>query len=250
MTAPPYSVPWIYPVIMLLALISCSWLLRQNQKKLPLTAWQKIALGYGAFCGAMIGAKLPFVITSDWESFRSGLAWITHGKTIMTGLAGGYLGVELVKRWLKIKTRTGDSFAVPVAVAIAIGRIGCFNAGCCFGTPTNLPWACQFALSDGGDAILRHPTQIYESIFHTIMAVVLLVLQRKRIFENNRFKVYLIAYACYRFCSEYIRPEPEWFFALTFYQWCSIGMIIVFSTLISLDLTKPSKTPAPLETSA
>ncbi len=93
-------------------------------------------IGLGAFCGAMIGAKLPFVL-ADWEGLLSGRAWLENGKTIVFGLVGGYFGVELAKALLGVRVKTGDSFAVPVAAALAIGRLGCFVAGCCHGTVTN-----------------------------------------------------------------------------------------------------------------
>ena len=75
----------------------------------------------------MFGAKLPFLIydISEFYTERT-FIWNGNGKTILCGLVGGYFGVELMK-WAKdIKIKTGDSFAVPVAVGIAIGRWGCF----------------------------------------------------------------------------------------------------------------------------
>src|SRR4029453_1935532 len=83
-----------YTLVMLAAVVVMSLLLRRWQARLPLAWWEKLAIGVGGFCGAMIGAKLPFVL-SDWAGLVSGTAWLSDGKTIMCGIVGGYLGVEL-----------------------------------------------------------------------------------------------------------------------------------------------------------
>src|SRR5215831_7929812 len=129
----------VYALIMAAAVLTGIVLSRWTQSALPLTRHEKFFIGLGAFCGAMIGAKLPFVL-SDWDGFLSGAAWFSDGKTILLGLVGGYFGVEIAKWSLEIHTKTGDSFAVPVAAAIGVGRLGCFWAGCCYGTPTSLLW--------------------------------------------------------------------------------------------------------------
>ncbi len=57
---------------------------------LALSSSDKVAIGLGAFCGAMIGAKLPFAI-ADWEGLRSGAVWFSNGKTIVVGIVGSVL---------------------------------------------------------------------------------------------------------------------------------------------------------------
>src|SRR5919204_429820 len=79
---------------------------------------------------------------------------------------------------LAIRVKTGDTFALPLALALALGRWGCFCNGCCFGKPTDLPWGVDF-----GDGVRCHPTQIYESLFHALMALVLLELMRRGLFR-------------------------------------------------------------------
>jgi prolipoprotein diacylglyceryltransferase len=79
------------------------------------------------------------------------------------GLVFGLISVELTKRYIGLRDSTGDLYAIPLALGIAIGRIGCFLTGLSdntYGTPTNLPWAINF-----GDGIPRHPTQLYEILF-------------------------------------------------------------------------------------
>ena len=76
---------WAYTCIMLLAVVAAFVLSRQTQRNLGLAATERLGIGVGAFCGSMIGAKLPFLF-SDWQSFLSGAAWFSDGKTILLGL--------------------------------------------------------------------------------------------------------------------------------------------------------------------
>jgi phosphatidylglycerol:prolipoprotein diacylglycerol transferase len=180
--------------------------------KLP--PWKRGLLALAGFVGGVVGAKLPFSM-GEAEGFFSETAWIQDGKTITTGLIGAYLGVEIAKFLMRIHVKTGDTFALPLALAMAVGRWGCFFNGCCYGTPTDLPWGVDF-----GDHVYRHPTQIYESLFHLGMALILWQLLR-----CQHLKLYLIAYGCYRFLTEYIRPEPDYRLGLTFYQWVSLVLV-------------------------
>jgi phosphatidylglycerol---prolipoprotein diacylglyceryl transferase len=190
---------------------------------------QKIAIAIGAFCGAMIGAKLPFALT-DWEGLRSGVVWFSNGKTIVCGMVGAYLGVEVAKWIYQIRTKTGDSFAIPAAVAVAIGRLSCLTAGCCYGSPTTMPWGIRFLVADGG-LVPRHPTQLYEFAFHLAMAIVMTIGQRQAIWRGQWVKFYIIAYLVYRWLTEFIRPEPVAWLGMTFYQWFAVVFVPVFAFL-------------------
>jgi prolipoprotein diacylglyceryltransferase len=216
-----------YFLIMWMSLLVGYRLSRRTQQNLQLPPWQRIGIAAGAFTGAMIGAKIPFLFDS-WEAFMSGATWFNNGKTILTGLVGGYLGVEIAKWVFEVKSKTGDSFVVPVAAAIAIGRLGCFYAGCCFGMPTDLPWGVVFATAD---SLHRHPTQIYEFIFHASSAVFFYWLDDQPILKTHRIKLYIIAYAIYRFLTEFIRPEFDLYWGLTGYQLCSLVIIGLFAWL-------------------
>ena len=163
-----------YPIFMGIALIMGILISRKSQGHLGLQRWERVGILFGALCGAMLAAKLPFVLW-DWDGFVSGMAWFQNGKTILCGLAGGYFGVVVAKWSLGIHVRTGDSFAVPVATTVAIGRIACFHAQCCYGTPTEMPWAVVF---DKIDLLPRHPTQLYETLFHASLAIVMWRLSR------------------------------------------------------------------------
>lgn len=215
---------WTYTAILIAAVSVGGILSRRMQRGLQLTTHEKLGVAIGAFCGAMIAAKLPFVF-SDWSGLINGAAWFANGKTILLGLVGGYLGVEAAKWSMQIQTKTGDSFAVPVAAAVAVGRIGCFSAGCCYGTPTTVPWAIVFPQVD---SLPRHPTQLYESTFHLACAVGLAVCFRQGLFQGQLIKLYLIAYAVYRFFSELIRPEARQWQGLTGYQLASIVIGLLF----------------------
>jgi phosphatidylglycerol---prolipoprotein diacylglyceryl transferase len=216
---------WTYSLIMLGAVGTGIVLSRRTQQSLGLTWRHRLGIGLGAFCGSMIGAKLPFVL-SNWSGFLSGAAWFENGKTIVFGLVGGYFGVELAKWALDIKIKTGDSFATPVAASVAIGRLACFVGGCCYGSATSLPWGVDF-----GDGVRRHPTQLYEFIFHLGSAIGLSCLFRRQLLRGQLIKLYIIAYLVYRFLTEYIRPEPILWFGLTGYQLSAAALVPIFAIL-------------------
>jgi phosphatidylglycerol---prolipoprotein diacylglyceryl transferase len=224
-----------YLLIMLAALGAGFLLARREQRQLPLEPWQKIGLAIGAACGGILGGKLPFVlgdaVFGSGSGLVSGTAWFADGKTITFGLVGGYLGVEVAKWALDIRVKTGDSFAVPAAVAVGLGRFGCFAAGCCYGLPTDLPWGVRF--HDLGDpaGVLRHPTQLYEATFHLAAAACLLVLKREGLFRGQLIKLYFVIYFAYRFATEFLRPEPRVWAGLTAYQYTAFVMIPLFLLL-------------------
>jgi prolipoprotein diacylglyceryltransferase len=116
---------------MLLALVVFLLTRRLLPKPAALTQlpWRKRAgLGLAAFVGGVLGAKLPFALT-ELRGLMDGSAWLSDGKTIVAGLIGAYLAVEVAKKLLGIRVKTGDTFALPLALALAVGRWGCFFNG-------------------------------------------------------------------------------------------------------------------------
>jgi phosphatidylglycerol---prolipoprotein diacylglyceryl transferase len=222
---PTTPLPLAYPLLMACALVAAVLISRRTQPALGLSRWERVGIGLGAFCGGMIGAKLPFVL-ADWDGLVSGRAWLENGKTIVFGLVGGYFGVEVAKTALGIRVKTCDSFAVPVAAAVAVGRLACYSAGCCYGVPTALPWGVNF-----GDGCPRHPTQLYEFAFHLTAAVGLDWLRRHGRHRGQLIKLYILAYLVYRFATEFIRPEPVLGLGLTGYQWATLALMPVFVLL-------------------
>ncbi|MDE2140997.1 MAG: prolipoprotein diacylglyceryl transferase [Elusimicrobia bacterium] len=229
-----HPLPWSYPLIMAASLAVGAVLGRREQRNLGLTRFQKAALSFGAFCGAMIGAKLVFLLV-DPRASRDFLALFGGGKTILGGILGGYFGVELAKWTLELKLKTGDSYVVPVAASVAVGRLGCFVGGCCFGVPTTLPWGVNF-----GDGVPRHPTQLYEAAFHAGMALLLSKFRAEGRYPRQLMKIYILSYLVYRFLTEFIRPEPRMLDGLTGYQLLALAMIPLFVYLWKRDVPEPA----------
>jgi len=147
------------------------------------------------------------------------------GKTIVGGLLGGWLSVELVKKCKGIHTRTGDLFAIPLCVGIGVGRIGCLLAGLSddtYGTPTSLPWGVNF-----GDGIARHPTQAYEILFVAALALILQFLKSRPHQNGSLFRVFMAAYLTWRLVIDFLKPEPL-VFGLNLIQWaCVAGLAVL-----------------------
>jgi phosphatidylglycerol:prolipoprotein diacylglycerol transferase len=186
--------------------------------------WVVAAATTGALLGALLLAMLenPARLLREWHDPRSLLA----GKTIVGALIGGLFAVEWVKRRLAIKQRTGDLFALPLCVGIAIGRIGCFLTGLTdqtYGNATSLPWAVDF-----GDGVRRHPTQLYEVIFLVLLAVVLGRLWGKPYLRGDLFKLFLVAYFSFRLAIDFLKPDPRVLLGMSAIQWACLVMLIYY----------------------
>ncbi len=165
-------------------------------------------IGVAAIFGAAIGAKLGYWIEDPRNAFASFPDWrhLLEGKTIVGALLGGLAGVEVVKRAIGAQGSSGDAFALPLIVGIAIGRIGCFVSGLddhTYGNPTSLPWAIDF-----GDGVPRHPTQLYEIVF--LAGLGMLLHLRRDAFDQagDRFRAFMIAYLGFRLAVDFIKPMP------------------------------------------
>jgi len=181
-------------------------------------------IAVGSLAGGIIGAKiLQWIIDYRYIlSHLSNLEILFSGRTIIGGLIGGTIGAIITKKILGIKEKRGNLFAPAVAIGVAIGRLGCFFRGCCYGKQTILPWGVNF-----GDGILRHPTQLYESLFMLAMFIYLeKIKNRENIKPGQLFKLLMISYFIFRFLIEFIRVEPVVFVGLTIFQIISIGAII------------------------
>lgn len=184
-----------------------------------------VILAVGIFSG-ILGAKIPEWFANYDVIFANlpDIEPLLTGRTIVGGLLGGSIGVVVAKRIMGIRERRGNQFAPGIALGMAIGRIGCFLTGCCYGTPTNLPWGVDF-----GDGILRHPTQLYEALF-CFCLFIYLCLKRKQITKPGMlFRRFMTLYLSYRFFSEFIRVEPVVLWGLTGYQLaCLAGIVFVY----------------------
>jgi prolipoprotein diacylglyceryltransferase len=219
--------------------------------------------------GALAGSRILGLLE---QAPRIGFNWHTlllpGGKTIVGGLLGGWLAVEIAKLALKIHSRTGDLFAIPLCVGIAIGRIGCFVAGLAddtYGTPTRLPWGVDF-----GDGIRRHPTQLYEIVFLLVLAAFLYLLSSRRPLSSSRrpllssrslllssrsaakgsaslapwlpngalFRIFMAAYLTWRLLIDFIKPQPV-VHGLNMIQWACIAGLLAVVIGIFTDRPQP-----------
>lgn len=174
----------------------------------------------------ILGAKIPSWIVNYKLILDSlpDIGPLLSGRTIVGGLLGGTIGVVASKRILGIHDRRGNQFAPGIALGMAIGRIGCFLAGCCYGMPTGSGWGVDF-----GDGILRHPTQLYESFFCFGLFIYLLTVRSRINQPGMLFQRFLASYLTFRFFIEFIRVEPIVLGGLTGYQLaCLAGIIYVY----------------------
>jgi prolipoprotein diacylglyceryltransferase len=186
--------------------------------------WSVVA---AAAVGAMLGSRLLGLLE---QLPRMHIPWSQAllpggGKTIVGGLLGGWLGVEIAKKLQGIQTRTGDLFAIPLCIGMVVGRIGCLLAGLAddtYGKPTSLPWGVDF-----GDGTARHPTQAYEIVFLLVLAWLLRRLSAGPHTNGLIFRVMMACYLAWRLLIDFLKPQPV-VAGMNAIQWaCLFGLLML-----------------------
>jgi len=124
-----------------------------------------------------------------------------------------------------------DLLAPSLAIGQALGRIGCFYAGCCYGLPSHLPWAVTFndPKSLALQGVSLHPTQLYAAAANFVIFIVLVRLRKHTRFTGQLSCMYLCLHAAFRFLIEFFRGDPR---LLLFNETISLPQML--STLIFL----------------
>ena len=184
-----------------------------------------MAVAFGA-----IGARVltwPQAGPSGYPSLAQW--WVEGNRSILAGLVGAWFGVWLGKRLTGYRADTGELFAPAVALAVAIGRVGCLlteNPGTSTGGDWGMVLTPEQALRLGGVAdVGLHPSFAYEIAFHAVAFVVLWQVLRHRLqAPGETLVVYLAAYGVFRFFVEFVRgndvawaglSRPQLFLAVT-----------------------------------
>ena len=190
---------------------------------------ERLVLIYiAALAGAFLGAKLVYLGAEGWLHWHDANRWVilATGKSITGALLGGYVAVELAKKFLKYSGATGDWFAVIVPVGIMLGRIGCMMQGCCLGKVCTANW---FTINDV-NGVPRWPASQVEFIFNALMLGVVLMLRWGKIAPGQLFHIYLIAYGVFRFFHEFLRDTPAILGPFSGYQIAALAIIILGAT--------------------
>ena len=209
-----------YGVLLAISYLLGLWLAMRRAKQSGLDPNRVLDLGIYIIIAALVGAKLLLLIV-DFDQFSRSTAdllslarsgGVFYGGLILAiAVAFWYVGRHRMPLWA-----TCDVFAPGIALGHVTGRLGCLAAGCCYGRPTDQPWAITFtnplAAANVGTplGIPLHPTQIYEAGAELLILIFLLATERRgRVFAGRTFWTYLLLYAVSRFVIEFYRGDPR-----------------------------------------
>jgi len=196
-------------------------------------AWD---LGFVVIISALIGAKLLMVASELGTYLREpslllSVEFWRAGGVFYGGLLGAIAGSALwawktprMPFWL-----IADAAAPAIALGHSIGRLGCFAAGCDYGSPTRVPWAVTFTNVYAAERtgvplnIPLHPAQLYESFTTLLIFAFLLFLHRQRRFPGQVFALYLVTYGAARFILEFFRGDADRGFV---FAWVSTSQFV------------------------
>lgn len=249
-----------YGVLLAVAFLAGLWLVSRQARRAGMDPGKVSDLAIYVLIAGLVGAKLMLVAV-EWKTYReTGFELLT---ILQSGgvFYGGLLGA-LPVAWLFARRHalpgwaTADVLAPGVALGQAVGRLGCYAAGCCHGRPAQVPWAVTYhdvyaARSVGTPLdVPVHPSPIYESLACLLILGVLLWLAPRKRFHGQVVASYVLLYSAARFAIEFTRGDssrgfvhfsPS--FALSTSQVIAIALAVLALALLPY-LMKTGRVPA------
>lgn len=210
------AMPWrlddpsllVHPAFEILACIAGFVLLirRKRSHVDPVPPDARMMVTTAALIGAAVGAKLLHHLNapSQWHLLAEQPHLIVTGRTVVGAIVGGTLAVEIVKARRGIRVRTGDVYALPLCLGLAVGRIGCLLAGVHDGTHGS-PTTSVLGV-DLGDGVPRHPTALYEIVFALLLGGGLVLIERGKPPQGKIWSLFLLSYMLWRFLVDFLKP--------------------------------------------
>ena len=241
-----HEVRW-YGVMVALAVlvgVAVPTLLARRESLGGITQNQILSLTIWAVPGGIIGARLIHVF-DEWSYFADHPGDIIGGEGM--GIFGAILGGTLAGViYAKIKGipigHLCDICAFGLILAQAVGRIGCTLNGCCYGTPTDLPWGTVWTHVDSYGPALEavHPTQLYELLFDLAVFAFLWFIRKRISPPGALYLIYISIYSAGRFLISFLRENEEGFLGLQQAQTVSLAVLIIAIGLLFYLYRKPS----------
>jgi phosphatidylglycerol---prolipoprotein diacylglyceryl transferase len=211
---------YTYGLLVATGVVIGLWYARRQAPRAGLDRERVWNMGIYAILAALFLAKV-WLVFSDWGYYMGHPRDILSLATIQSGgdFYGGVLGAVLVLLIYSYiynmpLTSVLDTFAVALPIGHAIGRLGCFAAGCCYGKPTTMPWGVTFsnplaAQIAGTPLDVRlHPTQIYEAAAEFINFLILVWMGKRQRFKGQLLGTYFLLYGAERGTIEFFRGDP------------------------------------------
>jgi phosphatidylglycerol:prolipoprotein diacylglycerol transferase len=208
-----------YGFLLAVAFLAGLWVASRQAKRAGLDANRVTDMAVWVLIAGLVGAKL-LLVALDWTYFgrnpRELLSIFQSGGVFYGGLLGGILLAWWYARHYRLPGwQTADVLAPGVVLGQAIGRLGCFAAGCCWGKATQVPWAVTFTDVYAARAVgtpmdmAVHPSQVYESFAAFLIFLFLLWLAPRRRFHGQVTLAYVALYSAVRFGLEFFRGDPD-----------------------------------------
>jgi len=209
-----------YGTLLAFGILLALWLAQRRAPAAGLDSDRVWNLGVYMVLAALAGAKV-WLVFADWRYYRQNPGDILSWNTLQAGGVwyGGLLTAAVVlvlyARSANLQyAKLGDVYAAPLALGHAIGRLGCFSAGCCWGKPTTMPWGVVFTnpyahqLVGTPLGVPLHPTQLYEAAWEFVNVCILFSLGVGKRASGQVIGAYAFLYGCTRLTVEFFRGDP------------------------------------------
>jgi phosphatidylglycerol---prolipoprotein diacylglyceryl transferase len=208
-----------YGFLLAVAFLAGLFVVSSQAKRARMDSTRLTDMAVWLLIAGLLGAKL-LLVALDWRFYfrntRELWSIFQSGGVFYGGLLAGIaVAVFFARRYKLPGWATADVLAPGVVIGQAIGRLGCFAAGCCFGKPASVPWAVTFTDAYAARQVgtpmdtALHPTQIYESLACFLIFFFLLWLAPRKSFHGQVVLTYAVLYSCFRFAVEFFRGDPD-----------------------------------------